>query len=224
MKKPICDWTYDEIKHLIDEYTKSGKTEGGDYSLDECKREITRRRMSMRKPICDWTDDEIRNLVQNYTKDKKTDGGHYSLVECQREITRRNGGPYSGREVTSKIVGLGQKSSDGLVTYLELWQAYFPNKQWKGNSSGNEVGKKMLRAASYFCAINQQLPFVTCIVVNGATRKATDKAKKNVFDFAKNLGVSTGPDYIKFFDDHAKRTKSIDPSVFDADPGLKDVD
>jgi hypothetical protein len=172
----------------------------------------------MKKPICDWSDDDIKNLIANYARQGKKEGGLYTLAECHLEITRRLGGEYSGREVAEKIVKLSKTSQDGLVTYKELFNSFYPDKHWQGHGSLRVVAK-MLGAATYYCATTDPLPMVTSVVVQQVNRAATDNAKKNLFNAATDLGIPTGADYRKFFAEQAEATRSLDPTLMTKDQG-----
>lgn len=150
--------------------------------------------------IQNLSDEELVNFMQNYRNAGKTEGGKYSLTELYAEELRRKGKSYSGEDVVKKILELSKMSGDGLVTYKQVWSSFCPDREWKGNSTQNEVAN-MLFSAIYYCASlkEKSFPIVTSLVVRQTSRKADKAAKQNIFDTARNCGIDTGHDVEAFY-------------------------
>ena len=160
--------------------------------------------------IQELTDKQLSNLVENYRRAGKTEGGKYSLAEVRLEQQRRRGIAYNGRDAALKIIELAKASNDGLVTFLELWQSYYPGKKWVGMKCKRQV-MQILEAASYYCAKapGGPIPIVTAAVVKSATRDVSQRSKDNIYNAARERGVETGHDVEAFYQAQLEGTKIL---------------
>lgn len=142
--------------------------------------------------IADLTAKELDNLEANYVRLGKTTGGKYSLHEARLEKLRRQPNPFGTRESFIKIIELAKGSSDGKLTYADLWSAFRPDEKWKGQGTATIVKQALGRVAAY--CVDHGLPIVTVLVVHSANRELSDKAKENIFNAARDLGVDVGAD------------------------------
>lgn len=143
-------------------------------------------------PIQDLKNEQLANLQANYLKRNATEGAIYTLAEVKIEMMRRLPNPFGVRETAVKIVEMAQASSDGLLTYGELWKAFRPNEPWKGNASGTIMANALGRVAAY--CVDNKLPILTTLVVRTSGRKLSPEAIENIYAAAKEWGVDTGPD------------------------------
>lgn len=142
--------------------------------------------------IADLTAKELDNLEANYVRLGRTTGGKYSLHEARLEKLRRQPNPFGTRESFIKIIELAQSSTDGKLTYGDLWSAFRPDEKWNGQGTATIIKQALGRVAAY--CIDHGLPIVTVLVVHSANRKLSAKAKENIFNAARDLGVDVGAD------------------------------
>ncbi|QEL21929.1 hypothetical protein FQV39_04545 [Bosea sp. F3-2] len=140
--------------------------------------------------IADLTAKELGNLEANYVRLGKTTGGKYSLHEVRLEKLRRQPNPFGTRESFIKIIELAKVSTDAKLTYGDLWSAFRPNEKWKGQGTATIVKQALGRVAAY--CVDHGLPIVTVLVVHSANRELSAKAKENIFNAARDLGVDVG--------------------------------
>ena len=159
--------------------------------------------------IKDISDAQLENLEQNYRNKGLTEGGKYSLKEVLSEKLRRQGKKFNGRDVAKTILELAQNRGDGKVTYKELWQKFYPSKEWKGHSSLAEV-RAALGAAVNYC-IESELPLITSIVVQTESGENSQKAKENMRNAAREWGFQIHETAEEFVHQQAQKTLQLDP-------------
>lgn len=142
--------------------------------------------------IADLSAKELDNLEANYIRLGKTTGGKYSLHEARLEKLRRQPNPFGTRESFIKIIELAKDSTDGKLTYGDLWSAFRPDEKWKGQGTATIVKQALGRVAVY--CVDHGLPIVTVLVVHSGNRELSAKAKENIFNAARDLGVDVGVD------------------------------
>ena len=135
---------------------------------------------------------ELVNIVSNYAKAGRETGGPYTLAEVKLEQLKRLSSPYDTIAVAKKIVEQAKQSEDGLTTYGDLWKAFNPGKEWRGNADQQIMAKTLGRVIAY--CVGHGLPVLTTLVVQKGGRKLSDKAVIHIFNEAKALGVNTGLD------------------------------
>lgn len=163
--------------------------------------------------IEDWSDEQVSNLEQNYRRADKIDGGKYSLAEVLLEMRRRNAGALDSFEVYRVICEKSAASADGLVTYGEIWQYFFPDTPWSGNNPRKVIGKA-LGGVIYYCHTHD-LPLMNVLVVRKGTRKLSAEAIQNIWQECKELGRNPGPDQEKFVLGHMEDAKEHAKSLCD---------
>jgi hypothetical protein len=137
----------------------------------------------------------------------KTEGGNYSLSEVLLEKKRRTPTNFGVRETAAKIVELSAASSDGLITYGDLWNASRPHTPWQGNKTQKLVSNALARVIHY-CVVNR-LPIITVRVVNAQNRKLSSKAIQNIYEECKDLGVDVGLDPRGFVDRQFELSRAL---------------
>jgi len=156
--------------------------------------------------IKDYSDQALYNLEENYKRAEKTEGGKYSLLEVQLELRRRNAGDLDPEEVYKVICEKSAASEDGLVAYLDIWQAFFPDTPWSGNNPRRIIGKA-LGGVIYYCYTNH-LPLMNVLVVQKNSRKMTDKAIGNIWQECHDLRMNPGLDKEAFVLGYVEKAKS----------------
>lgn len=154
--------------------------------------------MGEKMAIADLSAKELENLEANYMRLGKTTGGKYSLQEVRLEKLRRQPNPFGTREAFIKIIELAKGSPDGRLTYGDFWSAFRPDEKWKGQGTATIVKQALGRVAAY--CVDHNLPIVTTLVVHSANRELSAKAKENIFNAARDLGVDVGADPTAFID------------------------
>ena len=159
----------------------------------------------MPRPISALSNEQLASFQRNYDVRGVKTGGLYSLAEIKMELLRRSPSDLDPRKVSSRIIELARGSSDGLVTYGELWQDFHPGKTWRGNADQQVIGNALARVVAY--CIDRGLPIVTVLVVQQNGRKLSGQAIDNIFNEAKELGVETGADARDFVE--SEREKAL---------------
>lgn len=140
-----------------------------------------------------------------------TQGGKYTLQEILLEQKRRLPTYWSAKDVTTRIVELASSSTDGLVTYGDLWKSFNPAIPWEGHKTLRVVANALGKAI-YYCVTNR-LPIVTVLVVRGQTRRLSTEAITNIYQECKELGVDVGLSDVDFV--QAEIRKAMDLLVTD---------
>lgn len=159
--------------------------------------------------IANLTAKELNNLEANYVRLGMTTGGKYSLHEARLEKLRRQPNPFGTRESFIKIIELAKGSTDGKLTYGDLWAAFRPNEKWRGQGTATIVKQALGRVAAY--CVDHGLPIVTVLVVHSANRELSTKAKENIFNAARDLGVDVGADPEAFVEQQIVGAMRISP-------------
>ena len=104
-------------------------------------------------------------------------------------------------------------SSDGLVTYKQVWNEFKPDQAWQGNASQQQVANALGRVIAY--CVDNQIPIVTTLVVRSDTRTHTDQAISHIYNEASSLGVDVGVDAQSFVNDQQHKARSLKESWTD---------
>ena len=148
------------------------------------------------RPVSKLTDVELDNLVENFTKRGVGAGGHYTLKEVRKEILSRICKGIDGMNVVRQIIKLAAKSHDYKTTYGDLYCALWPNSDWEGHGSMTKA-MLALRAAIHFCADNS-LPMFSTLVVPTNRRRLSEKAKTNIYETCRDIGMEVGTNPSEF--------------------------
>lgn len=138
----------------------------------------------------DLSDQEITRFISNYKRSDKVVGGKYALSDLLIEQRRRIASPFPSRDVAKAIVDLANSSSDGLVTYKELWHYFEPEIPWKGHASQGVLGKALGRVIAL--CVDEGWPILTTLVVRTDNRTHAERAVQNIYNEAKSLGFEVG--------------------------------
>lgn len=156
-------------------------------------------------------DPAIASNIAAYRKQGVSTGGHYTLAELLMEQRRRKPSVFPHIQVAHFIVNEAKQAEDGRVTYLEIWRAFAPGKDWQGNASVKVLGAGLGRVVEY--CVRNRLPILSVLVVPTSTRKLTEKAIQNIFNECRELGVDTGSDALAFIE--REERKSLNFAVGD---------
>lgn len=161
------------------------------------------------------TEGQLSALEENYLRAKRTEGGIYSLSQVRLEKLRRNPSPFDIREVASRIIELARNSSDGLLTYGELWTSFRPNERWEGHKTLSIMSKTLGRVISY--CVRNKLPILTVLVVQAANRQLSAAAIENIYNECRGLGVDAGSDSQAFVHRQVSEARSLAVDSLPAD-------
>lgn len=95
----------------------------------------------------------------------------------------------STESIIAHMIVLSSKSPDGLMTYVDLWNALYPQTPWRGHGALHIIGKVMGRVTAH--CVDQGLPILTTLIVQKGTRRMSEFAMKNVFAACKERGMKT---------------------------------
>ena len=152
--------------------------------------------------IDDVTYKELKEFEAEYRQREKC---NFTLREILLEKWRPKPDPFGVSAVLEKIFELSRKSSDGLLTYLDIWRELSRNESWKGNKPRRTVSHGLSRVLQY-CVINN-LPILTTLVVPSLGRKLTRQAILSIYNECLDLGVEVGPDPEAFIAREARRAR-----------------
>jgi hypothetical protein len=159
--------------------------------------------------IEELSDQQLNALEVNYRTRNRTEGGKYSLADVLLEKRRRLPSPFGPREVAAKILELSANSSDGLITYGDLWNALKPGQPWTGHASLTILSNSLSRTIEY--CVKNRMPVFTVLVVRGAQRKLSHEAIERIYSECKELGIDVGPDPAVFVKRELERSRMIRP-------------
>ena len=142
--------------------------------------------------LSELSDKQIHTFIKNYEDNGQDKGGIFSLAELKVEILRRTKSPFPAVEVARTIVSLSQRSTDGLVSYKQVWERFRPNAVWVGNAPRTEMAKALGSVIAY--CIDKNLPILTTLVVQAGKRMHSEKAILNIYNEARSFGVDVGLD------------------------------
>lgn len=149
-------------------------------------------------------DSQIADNIRRYRERGLIEGGHYSLADLLAEQARRNPTPFEVDAVIAAIIEGSKRSTDGLVTYGDLWKR-FTDAPWVGNHSQQQVANALGRVVHH-CR-RHDMPILTTLVVQAGSRSLGKEAKENIFEEARELGYDTGVDKEKFIQE--QRAQSL---------------
>lgn len=159
----------------------------------------------------DLTDQQINTFIANYEKSGKVEGGNFTLSELRLEKQRRIVSPFPPVEIAKAILEMAKTSKDGLVTYKEVWQKFRPNAVWTGNAPRVEMAKALGRVIAY--CIDNRLPILTTLVVQGNSRKHSPEAVQNICNEARSYGMDVGVDPLAFVKNEQDRSRALNIEV-----------
>ena len=148
----------------------------------------------------------LTSLIERYRTKGVTEGGQFSLAELLVEQRRRRPSALPINEVARFIIDRSRSSSDGLVTYKEIWDHFRPGEDWKGHGSQGVVKDALYRVIGY-CAAHG-LPILTTLVVRTQSRQLSDEAIENIYRECKEFGVDVGLDPREFVQREADRSRT----------------
>jgi len=150
----------------------------------------------------------LKDLISRMRATSDHSKAAYTLPELLAEQHRREKvGTFPTVETAQKIVQLVGESATGVITYLDVWDAFRPGQPWEAHKSRQEVTNALDRV-SFYC-IRHGLPLLVTLVVNKGQGKLTDDAKDNIFGAAKERGVAVGPDRDAFIEDQQQRARAL---------------
>lgn len=136
---------------------------------------------------------QLKDNVRRYREQGVTTGGHYSLAELLLELNNRvKPGAFGTVETARKIIELSGQSTEGLISYGDLWKAFRPNEPWSVFKSRKAV-TDALAQVGYYC-VRHKLPLIITLVVNAGKNALTDKAKSNIYEFWTERGLESDGD------------------------------
>lgn len=154
------------------------------------------------------SDSALKDLIARMREAQDTSKAPYTLAQLLMEEGRRTRvGAFPTIEAAQKVLELAQSSPDGLTTYKEVYHAFRPDAEWKGNAPQNEVTNALGRVG-VFCIANG-LPLISTLVVNSGTRDLTEDARNNLYNFARERGVDVGSDRDTFIAHHQERARQV---------------
>ncbi len=136
------------------------------------------------------SDKQLENMVVNYRKNGVREGGPYPLSEVLLEQRRRIPTPVPIADIFDRILELSRRSTDGLLTYGELWESCFPGKPWRGNQPRTIIAKMLSRVIGY--CVDHHLPIVTTLVVRKSPRRLDPSAIQNIYVECQEFGLDVG--------------------------------
>lgn len=150
----------------------------------------------------------LKSLIERMRAATDHSKATYTLPELLAEQHRREKvGVFPTVETAQKIVQLVANSETGVITYLDIWNAFRPGEPWEAHKSRQEVTNALDRV-SFYC-IQHGLPLLVTLVVNKGQGKLTDDAKDNIYDAAKERGVAAGPDRDAFIADQQEKARAL---------------
>lgn len=153
------------------------------------------------------TDRQIADIIRRYREKGLTEGGPWSLAQLLMEQRRRIKSDLPTVEVAKKIIEFASASVDGLTTYKDIWTAFRPGEDWIGNKSQQVVANALARVVEY--CVRNGLPILTVLVVQSGNRKLDPKAVANIYNEARELGVSTGSDISAFIENQREEARKV---------------
>ncbi len=158
----------------------------------------------------------LKNLIARMRQARDTSKAPFSLPELLAEEHRREKvGIFPTVATAQKIIELVRASDTGVITYLDVWEAFRPDQPWQAHKSRNEVTNALDRV-SFYC-IRHGLPLLVTLVVNKGQGKLTDDAKSNIFNAAKERGVEVGLDRDAFIADQQGKARALTLEALPAD-------
>ena len=150
----------------------------------------------------------LKSLIERMRAATDHSKAPYTLPDLLAEQHRRGKvGVFPTVETAQKIVQLVSSSDTGVITYLDVWNAFRPGEPWEAHKSRQEVTNALDRVGFY--CIRHGLPLLVTLVVNNGQGKLTDDAKENIFNAAKERGVGVGEDRDAFIDDQQQRARAL---------------
>jgi hypothetical protein len=152
------------------------------------------------------TDKQLVTMIRNYRNRGVSEGGRWPLSDLLLEERRRKPSAFPPRDVVSTILTLSQQSPDGLVTYLDIWRSFLPERKWEANNSRRIIADALFRALAY--CVDNDLPIITVLVVRTQDRKLSSEAVENICEESRELGINVGPDPVAFVE--GERAKALE--------------
>jgi len=151
---------------------------------------------------------QIADNIKRYRERGVATGGPFSLAQLLQEQNRRaKPGVFGTVETAQKIIELSQQSSDGLISYGDLWTAFRPDEKWSVFKSRTAV-TKALEQVGYYC-VRHKLPLIITLVVNASQNELTDQAKDNIYNAWTERGLVTASERDTFIDEQQQLSKKL---------------
>ena len=162
--------------------------------------------------LSELSEQQLNAFIKNYEASGKTEGGIFPLADLKLEKLRRNKPAFPPRDVADAIVRLARVSSDGLVSYKQIWEVFRPDRTWIGNAPRAEMAKALGSVIAY--CVDNKLPILTTLVVRAGSRSQSDEAIDNIYNEAKSLGVDVGISPKAFVLEEQAAARLLTPSEF----------
>ena len=156
----------------------------------------------MARMLGDLTERKIRAMIQNYDTNGRTTGGKWSRAELVLELDRRKPAIFVPRDFALKILTLCHASPDQRVSYSELWLAYHAAPLPKGQAWAKKITDGLAVLGAW--CVDNDLPILSTLVVNNATRELKDAACENVWSYVKAIKNDASVSARDFVDEQAK--------------------
>lgn len=159
-------------------------------------------------PIDTLKDSQIKDNIRRYREAEQTTGGFYTLAELLAEQHRRQ--PTSSIPTVAcaqKVIELSKASSNGLIFYIDIWAAFFPDQPWAAHESRNIVTNALERVGFY--CLRHGLPMIVTLVVNKAKGGLTNEAKDNIYDTWVERGAATQLPRDEWIDEQQARSLKL---------------
>ncbi len=151
------------------------------------------------------SDKQLGSMISNYRARGVSEGGRWSLSELLLEERRRKPTAFPPRDVASTIIRLSQESPDGLVSYHDIWRAFLPEREWKGNAPRKILADALYRVIGY--CVEHRLPILTVLVVRKSERRLSPEAVEHIYNESREMGVDVGPSPVAFVE--SERAKAL---------------
>lgn len=151
---------------------------------------------------------QIKDNVRRYREKGVATGGPFSLAELLQELNSRvKPGAFGTVETARKIIELSGKSTDGLVTYGDIWKAFRPDEPWSVYKSRKAV-IDALAQVGFYC-VRHKIPLIITLVVNAGKNALTDKAKSNIYDAWTERGLTSDSDRDTFIETQQNLSRQL---------------
>lgn len=157
--------------------------------------------------VSDLSEKQLAVFIENYRRQGKETGGKFSLHELLLEQNRRVKSPFPPRDVAKTIVELAHRSSDGLVSYKQVWEVFRPGAEWIGNAPRAEMAKALAQVIAY--CVDNNLPLLSSLVVRADQRSQSEDAIAHIYNEARSLGVQVGPDPQAFVLEQQQKARAL---------------
>jgi hypothetical protein len=155
----------------------------------------------------DLSKKQLAAMIANYRSAGATQGGRWPLSELLLEERRRKPTAFSPRDVASTIVRISRTSSDGLVSYHDIWKAFLPDQPWRGNQPRRIIADALYQTIGY--CVDHGLPVLTVLVVRKNERRLSPEAVQHIYRESRELGVDVGGDQMAFIEREREKARKL---------------